>query len=150
MTPEEIAQRSVEAMLQRDAFSAWLGITASGIAPGRAITRMTVRAEMLNGFGVCHGGVTFSLADSALAFASNTSGVVSVSIDNSISYPTPVKLGDVLTAQAESEGGSERLGFFKVTVTRGDGAVVALFRGTTYRTKTPLEFDAPANPASNV
>ncbi len=71
---------------------------------------------MLNGFGVCHGGVTFALADSALAFASNTHGRLSMSVENGISYVAPVALGDVLTAMATEEGVGGRLAFYRVTV----------------------------------
>ncbi len=98
------------------------------------IVRMTVRDDMLNGFGVCHGGATFALADSALAFACNTHGRVTVAIDNSITYPKAIARGDVLTATAEEESSSNRLGFYRVTVTRGNGEAVALFRGTVYKT----------------
>ncbi len=95
---------------------------------------MVVRNDMTNGFGVCHGGVTFAFADSAFAFASNTEGQVSVSIENSMTYPAAVRVGDVLLAEAEREASSRRLGYYRVRVTRNDGAVVALFRGTVYRT----------------
>ena len=130
---QALAERLVKAMLARDAFSQWLGITLLQVAPGSACIAMTVRDDMVNGFGVCHGGVTFSLADSALAFASNTHGRVTVSIDNSITYPAAVHVGDFLTAQAEQESASKRLAFYRVTVRR-DQEAVALFRGTVYRT----------------
>ena len=130
---QALAERLVKAMLARDAFSQWLGITLLEVAPGSARIGMTVRDDMVNGFGVCHGGVTFSLADSALAFASNTHGRVTVSIENSITYPAAVRVGDVLTAQAEQESASKRLGFYRVTVRR-DQEAVALFRGTVFRT----------------
>jgi acyl-CoA thioesterase len=89
---------------------------------------------MTNGFGVCHGGVTFAFADSAFAFASNTGGQVNVSIENSMTYPAAVHVGDVLLAEAEKEASSRRLGYYRVRVTRNDGAVVALFRGTVFQT----------------
>lgn len=120
-----------------DAFSRWLGLEVIDVRPRGATTRMTVRQEMVNGFGVCHGGVTFSLADSALAFASNTHGSVTVSIENSITYPAPVHVGAVLTARAEEESSTERLAFYRVTVEDQKGTTVALFRGTVYRTKRP-------------
>jgi acyl-CoA thioesterase len=129
-----LARRVVDAMMVRDAFSQWLGISVLDVAPHAVTVRMTVREEMLNGFRVCHGGVTFSLADSALAFASNTHGRVTMSIENSISYPVAISAGDVLTARAEEESASNRLAFYRVTVRREDGLVVALFRGTVYRT----------------
>ena len=103
--------------------------------------RARVRDEMLNGFGICHGGVTFAVADSALAFASNTHGRVTVSVENTIAYPAPVRAGDTLTAVAEEETAGERLAFYRVTVRRQDATVVALFRGTVYRTKNELRVD---------
>jgi len=131
---QRLAERVVKGMLERDAFSAWLGIELLDVRPGCAVVRMTVRPEMLNGFGVCHGGATFALADSALAFASNTNGRVTVSIENSITYPAPVAEGDVLTAVADEESAGNRVAFYAVRVTRQDDSVVALFRGTVYRT----------------
>jgi acyl-CoA thioesterase len=135
---QERAERLVGIMLARDAFSAWLGLEVVAVAPGRSSCRMTVRAEMLNGFGVCHGGVTYSLADSALAFASNTHGTVTVSIENAIAYPAAVRAGDVLTAEAAEEAGANRVAFYRVTVRNQHGAAVALFRGTVYRTMKEL------------
>lgn len=128
------AERLVTAMLERDAFSAWLGIEVVALGPGACAVRMAVRAEMLNGFDVCHGGVTFSLADSALAFASNTHGRVTVSVENSVSYTAPVRRGDVLTATASEESAGNRLAFYRVVVVNQEGETVALFRGTVYRT----------------
>jgi acyl-CoA thioesterase len=131
---QQLARRVVDAMMARDAFSQWLGISVLDVDSHAVTIRMTVRDEMLNGFRVCHGGVTFSLADSALAFASNTHGRVTMSIENSIGYPVAISAGDVLTAHAEEESAGNRLAFYRVTVRRQDGVVVALFRGTVYRT----------------
>jgi acyl-CoA thioesterase len=133
------AERLVAAMLARDAFSRWLGVEVTAIRPGACTTRMTVRDEMLNGFGVAHGAIAFALADSALAFASNGHGTVTVSVENSITYPASVRVGDVLTAVAEEEAGSSRLRYFRATVTNAQGTTVALFRGTVYRTQKELE-----------
>lgn len=135
---QEIAERAVEAMLARDAFSAWLGVRLLEVRPKCATVGMTVRAEMLNGFGVCHGGIAYSLADSALAFASNTTGRMSVSVENSIAYPVPVREGDLLTAVAEEESAGRRVAFYRVTVRNQEDATVALFRGTVYRTGRSL------------
>ena len=132
-------------MLEHDAFSRWLGLELLDVRPGSATVRMSVRAEMLNGFGVCHGGITYSLADSALAFASNTHGRVTLSVDNAISYPAPVHVGDVLTAEAHEESGGRRVAFFRVVVRRHDGDTVAIFRGTVYRTNRLLLSDAAAD-----
>jgi acyl-CoA thioesterase len=132
---QRLAERVVNKMLEHDAFSAWLGLELLEVRPRYAAVRMVVRPDMMNGFGVCHGGVTFSLADSAFAFAANTNGRVTVSIDNSITYPAAVTAGDVLTAIAAEEGAANRIAFYGVRVTNQDQAVVALFRGTVYRTK---------------
>jgi acyl-CoA thioesterase len=131
---QALAERVVAHMVDHDAFSRWLGIEVLEVRPGGATVRTTVREEMLNGFGVCHGGVTFSVADSAFAFASNTHGRVSLSIENSMTYPAAVRAGDVLVARAEEESGSARLGFFRVVVTNQREETVALFRGTVYKT----------------
>jgi acyl-CoA thioesterase len=132
---QALAERLVGRMLERDAFSAWMGLEVAEVRPGSCTVRMRVRDEMLNGFGVCHGGVTFSLADSALAFACNTHGRVTMSIENSITYPVAVQPGERLTATAREESVSARLGFYRVEVRNDAGTIVALFRGTVYRTK---------------
>jgi acyl-CoA thioesterase len=131
---QALAERVVARMLAHDEFSRWLGLEVTHVAPNAATVRMRVRPEMVNGFGVCHGGIAFSLADSALAFASNTHGRLTVSIENSIRYPAPISPGDVLTAVAVEESASRRLAYFDVTVRKGNGDVVGLFKGTVYRT----------------
>ena len=132
--PERRAAAIVRHMLAHDVFSQWLGVEILDVMPARVTLRMAVREDMTNGFGVCHGGVTFAFADSALAFASNTGGKVTVSIENSMTYPAAVRVGDLLLADAEREASSQRLAYYRVRVTRGDGAVVALFRGTVFQT----------------
>jgi acyl-CoA thioesterase len=136
---QALADRVVRGMLEKDAFSKWLGLEALEIAPRRSTLRMTVRAEMVNGFGVSHGGIVYSLADSALAFASNTHGKVTVAIENSISYPQPVGVGDVLTAIAEEDSFTNRLGFYRVTVRNQNDVKVAIFTGTVYKTQREHE-----------
>lgn len=137
MSEQLLAERVVALMLQHDAYSKWLGVEVTGVAPGQATVRMTVRPEMCNGFYVCHGGVTFSLADSAFAFACNTQGNLAVSIENSITYPAAVRAGDVLTAVAKEASKSNRILYYHVDVSKADGTVVGLFRGTAYRTEKP-------------
>jgi acyl-CoA thioesterase len=132
------AERLVNAMISRDGFSAWLGIEIVAIRPAAATVRMKVRHDMLNGFGMCHGGIPYSLADSALAFASNTHGRVTVSIHNDISYPAPIAEGDVLTAVAQEQSATNRIAFYLVTITNQSGTTVAHFNGTVYRTDKPL------------
>ena len=131
---QELAERIVKGMTSRDGFSAWLGVEMVSVGPSSCTLRMKVRRDMLNGFGVCHGGVTYSLADSALAFASNGHGTVTMSINNSISYPVAAYEGDVLTAVAEQESASNRIAFFNVKVLNQDDVPVAHFHGTVYRT----------------
>jgi acyl-CoA thioesterase len=136
---QELAERLVQAMMERDAFSQWLGIKVQSVRPREATVTMTVRPEMVNGFGVAHGGIVYSLADSALAFASNTHGRVTVAVENAITYPKAVHVGDQLIAFAEEESASTRLGYYRVTVRRASSdapdEIVALFRGTVYKTK---------------
>ncbi len=134
MDEQRLAERVVQAMMSRDAFSQWLGIEVLEIAPRRSTCRLTVRDDMVNGFGVTHGGVTFSLADSAFAFACNTHGTVTVSIENSVTYPAPVHVGDVLTAVAREDAASGRLSYYSAEVRNQRGEVVALFRGTAFKT----------------
>ena len=129
-----LAARVVAHMMSKDAFSQWLGIEVLEARPRESTVRMRVRSEMVNGFGVAHGGIVFSLADSALAFASNTHGRVTLAVENNISYPAPINVGDVLTAVAVEESGTNRLAFYRVTVTNERDAIVALFKGTVYKT----------------
>ena len=142
-TEQALAERVTTEMMAKDELSRQFGMEIVEVRPNAATVRMRVRKDMLNGFGVCHGGVTFSLADSALAFASNTHGRVTVSIENSMTYPKKVVEGDLLTAEAEQESGSNRLAFFRVVVRREPGDIVALFRGTVYKTDNPF-FQDPA------
>ena len=135
---QALAERVVAAMMAKDAFSRRMGMEVVNVRPRAVTVRMTVTGDMLNGFGVCHGGVTFALADSALAFASNTHGTVTMSIENSITYPKGIREGEVLLATAQEESASNRLAFYKVTVLRETGEIVALFRGTVYKTNTPF------------
>jgi acyl-CoA thioesterase len=121
-------------MYDNDPFSIWLGIERVVVEAGKCVLRMTVRSEMLNGFAIAHGGITFSLADSCLAFASNSHGVQSVSVETSISHTRPVKDGDVLTATSEEKNLSRSIGVYYITVTNQRAEEVALFKGTVYRT----------------
>ena len=137
MAPQERAERIVEGMMRADEYSRWLGIEIIEVQPARTVVRMTVRKEMLNGLGVCHGGVSFALADSAFAFACNTQGNLAVSIENSMTYPAAIRLGEVVTATAIEASRSNRILYYHVNLTNAAGAVVGLFRGTAYRTEKP-------------
>jgi acyl-CoA thioesterase len=140
---QALAERVVRGMMARDAFSRWLGIEIVEVAPRRSVVRMKVRPEMVNGFGVSHGGIAYSLADSALAFAANTHGSVTVAIDNAIAYPKASETGDTLTATANEDGSTNRLGFFRVTIQNQRGELVATFRGTVYKTHRAHDVSDP-------
>ncbi len=137
MEPEQLAHAVFEEMYRNDAFSQWLGIEALGIRPGYARLRMVVRPDMLNGFGIAHGGITFSLADSALAFASNSRGKKALSLDTSINHLVPVQDRTILVAEATEESLRNATGLYRVEVRNGEtGGLVALFKGVVYRTSS--------------
>jgi acyl-CoA thioesterase len=127
----------VQALMLRDRFSQWLGLEVVEAAVGRCVLRMTVRDDMVNGFGTSHGGILFSLADSAFAFATNAGGVLSVAIDCTVSFPVAVRPGDILTATAIEQSTTKRLAFCEVTVRNHDDVIAGHFRGTVYRTAIP-------------
>lgn len=133
--------RVVQRMMEHDAFSQWLGMGVVEVLPGSCVLQCTVRREMQNGFHIAHGGITYSLADSALAFASNSHGVQAVSIETSISHVKPVHEGDVLTARAIELSLGNRVGVYQVTVQDQHGTTVALFKGTVFRTGKDWELE---------
>ncbi|MBL7901731.1 MAG: hotdog fold thioesterase [Bacteroidia bacterium] len=130
------AAEVVNTMMKNDTFSQWLGIEVLEIREGYCKLGMTVKENMLNGFGIAHGGISYSLADSALAFASNSWGRKSVSIDTSISHLKPLNNKDEVIAEAICENQSEKLGHYaiKVYLKAQPHTAIALFRGTVYRT----------------
>ena len=129
-----LATRVVDQMIEKDYYSQWLGIERINEGPGTCTIKMTVRKEMLNGFGIAHGGTTYSFADSALAFACNSHGRKAVSVETSISHTKAVKEGDILTAVATEDSLSNKIGVYHVKVTDQNEIVVGLFKGTVYRT----------------
>ena len=129
MTPEEIAQKSAEAMWARDDASKWLGASLDAVGPGTATISMTVEKHHTNGHDICHGGFIFTLADSAFAFACNSYNQVVVAQHNTISFIAPGALGDRLTAEAREVSRNGRSGLFDVRVTNQEGKLIALFRG---------------------
>ena len=122
-------------MMADDAFSRWLGIEILDVNPGKVKIQMEVRPEMNNGFSITHGGIAYSLADSALAFASNSHGRVAVALETNISYTKKVQSGDTLTAEAEQLSLGNRMGVYNVTITNQEDENIAEFRGTVFRTK---------------
>jgi len=121
-------------MFDEDLFSQWLGIERVLIEEGHCILRMKVRNEMVNGFGIAHGGICFSFADSALAFASNAYGRLSVALECSISFPVAVKVGDVLTCEAKELALTNKTGTYLIEVKNQESKNVAFFKGTVFRT----------------
>ncbi len=130
----DLSLQVVSKMYESDWFSQWLGIERLKIEKGACVLRMTIRKEMLNGFGIAHGGITYSLADSALAFASNSHGKMAVSVETSISHTAQLHEGDIITATAEEMNLSNKIGVYQITVKNQKDETVALFKGTVYRT----------------
>jgi acyl-CoA thioesterase len=133
-----LARNVVDKMMQDDLFSQWLGISVVEIKEGYSKIQMTVRPEMINGFGIVHGGIAFSLADSAFAFACNNRNVLSVALDTGINFLKPVHPGDMLTAEAKELHNGTSTGLYHVTITNQKEHVVAVFKGTCFRTNKQL------------
>lgn len=129
MTPEERAQKSAAAMWANDQASPWLGMQLGQVGPGWAEVTLTVQDHHTNGHGTCHGGVIFSLADTAFAFACNSYNQATVAMHNSISFIAPGRVGQVLTARATEVSRQGRNGIYDVCVKDEDGQVIAEFRG---------------------
>ena len=143
MTPQERARTCAERMWAKDRASQALGMTLTAIGPGTATLTMQVRDDMLNGHGICHGGIIFTLADSAFAFACNTYNALTVAQSNQITYLAPGPAGDTLTATATEVARQGRSGTYDVVVTASTGQQIALFRGLS-RTIAGQHFDEDA------
>lgn len=135
---DQLANDVVAHMMKHDLFSQWLGIEVLNIKEGYSKIRMTVREEMINGFGIVHGGVAFSLADSAFAFACNNRNNLSVALDTSINFTKPVHPGDILTAEAKEIHNGRSTGLYHITITNQRDHIVAIFKGTCFRTGKQL------------
>jgi acyl-CoA thioesterase len=133
-----LANKVVNKMMSKDKFSQWLGITVLEIREGYSKIEMKVRPEMVNGFDIAHGGICFSLADSALAFACNNRNNLSVALDVTITFMKAVNTGDTLTAEAKEIHNGKSTGVYLVNVHNQKGQQVALFKGTCFRTDKPL------------
>jgi len=129
MTPEQIINK----MMASDKMSQWMGIEILNYNPGSVSLKMTVREEMVNGFNVTHGGITYSLADSALAFSANSHGMRSMSIETSISHLKSVHAGDVLTVTTRELTLTRKTGVYIMDVVNQKNELVAHFKGTVYR-----------------
>ena len=122
----------VDKMLSKDTFSKWLGIEVEKVEEGYCKLKMSVRKDMLNGFGIAHGGIAYSLADSALAFASNSRAKKAVTVTTSIHKIEKISEGDTLVAIAKETSAKNTMGFYKVNIKR-DKTIVAMFKGTVLR-----------------
>lgn len=139
MTQEDLfAQKVVEKMIKNDFFSQWMGVELLEVKDGYSKIKITIRKEMMNGLGIAHGGITFALADSAFAFACNSDGKLTVALDISISFPKSVKEGDTLIAEAKKVKKTKRTGLYLIEVKNQYDELVALFKGTCYKTQKIL------------
>jgi acyl-CoA thioesterase len=129
---QRVAALCAQALLAADEASRSLGMRMEGVKPGSARLRMTVRADMVNGHGMCHGGIVFALADSAFAIACNTYNAVTVAAAASIDFLAPARVNDELTAQARELWRSKRSGIYEIVVSNQRGEPVALFRGRSH------------------
>ena len=127
------AEDIVARMYKNDPFSQWLGIERLEVRAGYCRLALEVRDDMLNGFGLAHGGIAYSLGDSALAFAANSQGRHALSIETSISHTAPLQTGERIIAEATELQLSHRIGIYRVEIRKEHGALAALFKGTVYR-----------------
>jgi len=138
MNKDTVAREVVDHMMDHDAFSQWLGIQVLEITEGYSRISMTIRKEMVNGFGIVHGGVPFAFADSAFAFACNNRNNLSVALDVTISFMKAMHIGDILTAEATEIHNGRSTGVYLITIHNQKNEQVALFKGTCFRTGKTL------------
>ena len=138
MTSKERAEKSAHAMWSSDGASEWLGMSIVSVDEGRAVMELTVEKHHCNGLGICHGGITFSLADSCFAFACNSRNQATVAQNNMITYTASAKLGDRLTATAHEVSLTGRSGIYDVCIQNQNGHTVAEMRGLSRAIKGQL------------
>lgn len=138
MEKDELAVAVINHAMEKDLFSQWLGIQIVEIIEGYSKIKMTVRNEMMNGLGIVHGGIAFSLADSAFAFACNSRNNLSVALDTSINFLKPVHVDDELIAEAKEIHNGKSTGLYQITIINQRDHVVAVFKGTCFRTGKKL------------
>jgi acyl-CoA thioesterase len=136
--PSKSPREVLEIMLSRDRFTAWLGLVIDEIGPGYCKLHFRITDTMLNGFDTVHGGVLFSASDSAFAFACNSHGIITVALDVNISFTRPVRTGEMLMVEAQEHHLGNRIGIYDIRTTNEAGELVALFKGTAYRTGKPV------------
>jgi acyl-CoA thioesterase len=133
------AVKAIRAMMDQDRFSQWMGLVIDECGSGYCRLHYTITEDMLNGFGIVHGGILFSAADSAFAFACNSHGSLTVALDANIHYARPARTGEVLTVEAKEIHLGSRTGIYEVRTTNAESQLVALFKGTSYRTSRELQ-----------
>ena len=131
---DEQAEKVVKRMMDHDLFSQWMGLDVLEVREGYSRVKMVIREEMVNGFGIVHGGIPFSLADSAFAFACNNRNNLSVALDVTMTFTRAVNVGDELTAEAKEVHNGRSTGVYLIHVFNQKGEQVALFKGTCFRT----------------
>lgn len=134
-TPGQI----VASMMEKDRFSQWMGLQIDAVGPGYCKLHYRVTDQMVNGFNQVHGGILFSAADSAFAFACNSHGRITVALDVSITFTRPARTGDQLNVEAKEIYLGNKTGVYDIRTTNADGELVALFKGTAYRTSSMVE-----------
>jgi len=135
---DQLATSVVDHMMENDFFSQWMQVKVLEIKEGYSKIQMTIRKEMVNGFGIVHGGLPFSLADSAFAFACNNRNNLSVALDVTITFTKAVNVDDILTAEAKEFHNGRSTGVYVITVTNQRDEQIALFKGTCFRTGKTL------------
>ena len=133
LAPQELAEKAAQALYAQDQASQSHGVRIAEVRPGYARLTMLVREDMVNGHRICHGGMVFTLADSAFAFSCNSYNESTVAASASIDFLAPAYQGDELTAVATEVWRTRRNGIYEITVTNQKGARIALFRGRSYR-----------------
>ena len=131
-------QKIIGHLLENDAFSKWMGVKVLEAREGYCHISMTIREDMLNGFGIVHGGLTFSFGDTALAIASNSYGKICVALDVSITFSKAVQFGDMLIATAKEISKSNRIAHYHIQIHNQMEELVAAFNGTVYCTGKEL------------
>src|ERR1700730_10885079 len=134
----QLASSVVAHMMENDYFSQWMGVEVLEVREGYSRIRMSIRKEMVNGFGIIHGGIPFSLADSAFAFACNNRNNLSVALDVTITFTKAVNIGDMLIAEAKEVHNGRSTGVYLIMVTNQKDETVALFKGTCFRSGKAL------------
>lgn len=140
MSPEEKSKNIVNQMMANDRFSQWLGLKVISYNPGNVPVQIVVKEEMLNGFHIAHGGISYSLADSSLAFSSNSHGRHAVSVETSISHVQKVFVGDVLTTEVKEVSLNHKIGIYHIQIVNQQKVEVAHFKGTVYRSDKEWAF----------